>query len=220
MTDVIINAGGQPVTVTINNTGIDDGRAAEILQRLSDQGVQIAQLVAQGGQMASFNQETRDILSQLNDYTNSMAEVQSAQTQMLQAVASQQQEGATRLEEISSDIDDLIANATDASLRDQAQALKDRVAEQLTAQQDQASKLQTAVTTSDAQVQRLQQIAAKHDTPVPTDPVPPPPPVDDGGTPPVDDGGTTPPVDDGGTPPPDDGGVITDPVTGSRGRRR
>lgn len=115
-------------------------------ERLDVLAAGIAALQQQGVSLMAGQAESNALLDQINDYTNRLADAQAQQTTVIQ--------------EISTDIDQLIADTTDTSVRDRLTQLKTKTA--------------AIADASEAQTQTLKNIAAKHDEPLPP-PVEPPP---------------------------------------------
>lgn len=104
---------------------------------------QIAEL---GARLMGSLDEQHALLDQINAYTNRLAEAEDKQT--------------ATIEEIGKDLDDLIAQTTDTTVKARLESLKARA--------------QAAAEHSEAQSETLKALAAKHDTPLP-EPVTPPP---------------------------------------------
>ena len=104
---------------------------------------EIDKLLAQGRQILMSNAELHTVLDEINAFTNTLAEQQAAQ--------------GAKLTEIGTDLDDLIAQTNDPTVKARLEAHRDAV----------SAAAALATSTSDS----LTQLAAKHDAPVPPPPV-------------------------------------------------
>lgn len=122
---------------------IHQANESAILDRLAT----IESLIAQSGaRIMADLQEQHALLDQINEYTNRLATQQEAQT--------------AAITEIETDLDALIAQTSDETVKARLESLRDRA--------------QTAAAQSTAQTDTLRALAAKHEEPLPP-PVEPPP---------------------------------------------
>lgn len=127
--------------ITINvkaDVRIEDAQSGEVLR-------QVHAIAQQLENLMNLNEENKALLDQINVYTNQMATSAAADS--------------AKITEIGGDIDDLLANLTDTTVRDRLAA--------------HVASLAAIAANEQARTETLTNIAAKHDKPLPP-PVEPP----------------------------------------------